>query len=849
MVPFGSIRPEYLRLAWALILLLLVPLHDVAPPSPQAEYDHARQLFLHGYLEKCQIAADKGYKQYLYSGPDWASKFQLLEAEAMAWRGMNADALRLLNEQPYLQKNPESVLQRLLLESVDFARTHQFPEANYNLSQASLICSGTTFPECGVLPRARGILAMVQGHPNEARNEFLESLSFARTHSDRWLETTALSNLGWASLQNDHVDESVDWSRSAYESAVDLDAQDQEQGSLGNLGWAYFELGDKERASALFQDAEARATKLGDDRNEIKWLETAGYVYQDTDDLIHAQQTYHQSLNLAKKIKSNEDIVISLELLAHLSVKAGKPDEAGTYLSQVMPLVLASGNHLDSLDVKLAEAEIDAARHQDQQAEGLFREVEKDPASQTSMRMGAEHQIALLYERQGRTADAVAMYKTALTTFESAREQLKNEDSKLPFLANATPIYDDYIHLLVSLGKTQEALVVADQSRARTLAQGLTQNLGSAAKPAQTGGKAPTAPFHPEALNPGAVAQKAGATLLFYWLGEKQSYLWAITPRKTVLFPLPPARAITPLVDRYRKALLGSVDPLENGNPEGRELYETLVAPAAALLKPNEPVVVLADGALNLLNFETLLAPGENAGAPPHYWIEDVTLLSAPSLSMMAAARPAHTGGRKLLLLGDAISPTVDYPELANAAAEMKQIEKHFAPREQSVFALQEANPSAYLTSNPAQYTYIHFVTHGVASQTDPLDSAIILSRTGEEENSFKLYAREIMQHPIDARLVTISACLGSGTKAYAGEGLVGLSWAFLRAGSHNVIGALWEVSDDSTPLLMDGLYANLDQGLAPAIALRKAKLGLLHSKSSYHRAFYWAPFQVYTRL
>ncbi len=179
----------------------------------------------------------------------------------------------------------------------------------------------------------------------------------------------------------------------------------------------------------------------------------------------------------------------------------------------------------------------------------------------------------------------------------------------------------------------------------------------------------------------------------------------------------------------------------------------------------------------------------------------------------------------------------------------MKEIEKHFGARDQAVFALQEANPSAYLTSNPAQYSYIHFVTHGVASQTDPLDSAIILSRTGEEENSFKLYARQIMEHPIDARLVTISACLGSGTKAYAGEGLVGLSWAFLRAGSHNVIGALWEVSDDSTPQLMDGLYANLDQGLAPAVALRKAKLGMLHSKNSFHRAFYWAPFQLYTRL
>jgi CHAT domain-containing protein len=105
------------------------------------------------------------------------------------------------------------------------------------------------------------------------------------------------------------------------------------------------------------------------------------------------------------------------------------------------------------------------------------------------------------------------------------------------------------------------------------------------------------------------------------------------------------------------------------------------------------------------------------------------------------------------------------------------------------------------------------------------------------------------MQHPIDARLVTISACYGSGTRSYAGEGLVGLSWAFLRAGAHNVIGALWEVSDDSTPRLMDTLYQGLENGQAPALALRNAKLDLLHSQSRFSKPFFWAPFQIYTRL
>jgi len=75
----------------------------------------------------------------------------------------------------------------------------------------------------------------------------------------------------------------------------------------------------------------------------------------------------------------------------------------------------------------------------------------------------------------------------------------------------------------------------------------------------------------------------------------------------------------------------------------------------------------------------------------------------------------------------------------------------------------------------------------------------------------------------------------------------VGLSWAFLRAGAHSVIGALWEASDDSSPRLMDSLYAGLESGQNPAAALRQAKLTLLHAQGRFSKPFYWAPFQVYT--
>jgi len=753
----------------------------------------------------------------------------------MAWRGMYEDVLRLLPEDSTVLAQGESDVKRMTLKTVALARLQQLSAASQMLNRAESLCSGMASLACGDVPRARGALAMEQGQFSVARQSYLASLRFAQSIHNQWLEATALLNLGGVSLQDEHYDEALDWSRSAYSAAVSLGGEDLAMGASGNLGWAFLQLGDAERAQELFLDAEKRASRLGNVGDQVKWLTAAGYVYMETGKTLLARQSYGQALQLAQRINSKEDISNAVMDLAQVAVIDQNPDEADRFANQAMIMATQNNSRPDMLDAMAIQMQAAALRGDQARAEQLLREVETAPESQASMKWASELAMAKLYDARGQVPAAQREYTAALATFEAARAEIHHEDSQLPFAANATRIYDDYIQFLIKQGKTNEALIAADQSRARTLAQGL--------------GVASQQPSRPAALSPQAVARKAGATLLFYWLGAKQSYLWAITPEKTTLFPLPAQSEITPLVERYRKSLLGVEDPVQSTNDTGRKLFTMLVEPAANLIHPNTPVMILTDRALSQLNFETLIAPAQNGKTQDHYWIEDVTLTSAPSLAMLAAAKPAHGQGNKMLLLGDAVSPSEDYPELPLAAFEMQQIQKHFIATSEVVFRRSQATPKAYLSSDPKQFSYIHFVSHGVASRTDPLDSAIILSRATASDDGFKLYAREVMQHPIDARLVTISACYGSGTRAYVGEGLVGLSWAFLRAGAHNAIGALWEVSDESTPRLMDTLYAGIESGQTPAAALRNAKLALLHSHSSFRKPFYWAPFQIYTRL
>jgi CHAT domain-containing protein len=369
---------------------------------------------------------------------------------------------------------------------------------------------------------------------------------------------------------------------------------------------------------------------------------------------------------------------------------------------------------------------------------------------------------------------------------------------------------------------------VADRSRARLLREAL----GDAAPKAAPG----VARFQQTA---GAL----NAVILFYWLAPTQSFVWAVSKGGVAFAVLPGERAIAARVDAYQRLILRSRDPLAENAEDGRWLYDTLVAPIRSAVPPGARIVFVPDGALHQLNPETFVA-----GTPaPHYWIQDVTVSVAPSISVLAPVASAAPAGpsRALLIIGDPASPDPAFPRLANASQEITRIADRFAPEARTVFSGAQASPPAYLSSDPARYAFIHFAAHAAANRESPLESAVMLSAADDRS---KLYARDILRVPIRADLVTISACRSAGARTYAGEGLVGLTWAFLTSGAKNVIAAVWNVDDASTAVLMDDLYERLARGEAAADALRQSKLALLASSSAYRKPYYWAPFLTYSR-
>jgi CHAT domain-containing protein len=784
--------------------------------------------FQQGDLLAASREADQGYREFSGTNEEWAWRFRVLEAEVLVWRGLSVDALALLApEPPPSVSNSDVIARRELVQALADCFLQKFDEATEKLNQAEQLAKSGAPQLLGEIVLGRGTLEVLRGNNQASEAAFRQSLQIAQEKNQTFLESRALGSLGLVATREERYDEAIDWNTQALALSRSLGARTATEKILGNMGWGYYKMGDLERAQSLFTEANQAAAQLGVTTDQVRWLTNLGNMEYDQRDYAAAERDYQQALELARKLADGAATANCLNNLAHVAVMEEKYDRAERYNREALSLARAAKDRSLELFSLITESYIATGNKDFPQAELDLREVLGEKTSDSYLRWQAESALANVYAAEKQTAQANQYFRKALVTIETVRTSIRREDFRLSFLAGAIGFYDGYVDFLVAQREPEEALQVAEISRARALAEGL----GVADSSFQ---------FRSPQSNPRQIAKLSNAILLDYWLGVDHSYVWVITPTQVALFTLPPAAEIDPLVQSYRQALLGSRDVLETRNAAGQKLYDLLVAPAAKLIPKDSRVTILPDGSLYSLNFETLLAPSPQL----HYWIEDVDVSYANSLTLLAAGAGRHAPpANTLLLVGDPVSPDAEFPQLPQAAAEMSGIEKYFPAPERKVFAGAAATPDSYLNSQPQNFSYVHFVAHGTASRASPLDSAVILSKQGD---NYKLYARDIIRHPLHADLVTISACHGEGVRTYSGEGLVGLSWAFLRAGAHGVIAALWEVNDNSTPQLMDHLYSQLSKGVPPAVALRDAKLALLHSGTVYRRPFYWAPFQFY---
>ncbi|MEY2880121.1 MAG: hypothetical protein RLZZ15_2501 [Verrucomicrobiota bacterium] len=324
-----------------------------------------------------------------------------------------------------------------------------------------------------------------------------------------------------------------------------------------------------------------------------------------------------------------------------------------------------------------------------------------------------------------------------------------------------------------------------------------------------------------------------------------------------------------------------------------RVLHDVLIAPLHPALGGRTRLLIAPSGLLAYLPFETLAAPGGRLLVADHA----ITLTPSLLTTMTLAARPAASFTRPLLAFGGAVYNPKSYATDMAAADRMKvQFGSMLVAARQAAFApnrspyagvfggpmnnlagtkaevemlgallpearivlgpeVNEKNVRALAAAGELRTARVlHFAVHGAALPARPALSCLALSYEGHftadlpAERDGLLQLAEIQALPLRAELVTLSACETGLGAIFAGEGVVGLTGAFLAAGGDRVLASLWPVNDAGTTYFMQRFYRlHLTEGEPGDLAMAKVKREFIAGQAGpFRQAQFWAPFNLY---
>jgi CHAT domain-containing protein/tetratricopeptide (TPR) repeat protein len=321
-------------------------------------------------------------------------------------------------------------------------------------------------------------------------------------------------------------------------------------------------------------------------------------------------------------------------------------------------------------------------------------------------------------------------------------------------------------------------------------------------------------------------------------------------------------------------------------------IYKAAVEPAISLVGDHR-VLVVPDGALNYIPFEALIKTTDGADyASLSYLVKTNEIVYAPSASVVAAIRQqgSKASGKNLLVVADPIfnsnDPRLKGSGAAPATGEARglglglesaitdvagpspaagqgvglQLARLVGTRAEAeeiakIVRSGGGQPDLWIDLNASEdnvrnrdmtnYKVVHIATHGLLDAERPQFTGVVLSLVGNKNADGFLRTDEIFNLRMSPSLVMLSACETGLGKEKRGEGVIGLTRAFMYAGAPTVGVSLWSVADKSTAELMTDFYRryfSLDKPAPASSAMRDAQLAMISAKK-YSAPFYWAPF------
>lgn len=702
-----------------------------------------------------------------------------------------------------------------------------------------------------------------------------------------------LSGKASALIQRGQLDEGLKLHRDALDAYREIGAQAGLIEVMHDLGALYLSLGDSGNAEQLFRDALDLAVSLDHNLGTTINLNALGYLQLCLKRPDKAMQFFERALERADEKETAAHQVSALIGLSFSLTALEEYADARRIAVRAHDLARDIGLRYGQAEAQLAIADADrlagdsAAAAENYLGAKAVLSPTGDPDIAWRLHFG--HGLAL--DSLGDKAAAIAELNSAVEIIESIRGRLREERFRSGYLQDKDEVYTELVRLQLESGGTDSAFETAEKLRARTFAgqverasiveqsperrrqqaeyrtrirnlQELLRTEESLPSPRQR--QAALRTFSAELIaaerayedflddrfsDIGRAAQVPTASDVQAQLAADEVLLeFVVGPKSVTVFALSRENisAVSTPIDRgelrARVELLRDLIERASGNAwlkPAHGLSDILVAPVrdAGWLVGKEHVYLVPHGVLNYVPFAVLGATPED---PARLMIEDVTIAYLPTAAALQAPLRSRADSKGLLAVAPASS------RLHYAPHEARSIEAIFEPRSRLLEGV--AATESELKALAPQFSMLHFATHGYFNLISPMLSGLQLEADKHEDGLLEVH--EVMQMQLNAELVTLSACETGLTGGYfnaipAGDELVGLTRAFLYAGSESVVATLWEVNDMSSVDVMTRMYQELAVNTPPrsaAAALATAQKSAKRNAALQH-PFYWAPY------
>lgn len=704
-----------------------------------------------------------------------------------------------------------------------------------------------------------GTVHGTQGNQTQALEYFQRALKLGQAANDKNMIAYAVNNIGLTYHRYRDYPRALEFYQQSLALREELGDKRQAALTLNNIGLLHREQGDNKKALEYYRQSLAIREKLDDQSGTAYVLNHIGYLY-------YLQGDYQQALEMSKRTIDISTRLVSPELLWRSLELAGRAHTSLKQFDEAEKDLLRSIETVEQLRYRVGGGELARQRFFEDKVLPYMAMVElaisrNRPADALTYSELAKARTLLDVLRNGRIPINKAMSPEELETERIANAELTKLNSQL---------YDEKQRPKPNLERIAELEPRREQARMAYETFLTSLYVKYPELKVQRGEATPITTAEATALIP-----DPSAAIVEFVVADDKSYLIVLTsdgsksanPLKITVYPIKiTADQLSERVDEFRRMLAERNLSYQDA---ARQLYDLLLKPAEEQLRGKKTLCVVPDRALWELPFQALQP---RTGS---HLIEDFTLFYAPSLSvlrevikqrnvatrsgsdsnvvkisdrrgsspralqtLLAFGNPQLSGGPSDSTRGPEFERFGPLPE---AEEEVKTLGQLYGTAKSRIFIGPEAREKV-VKAEAAKYEVLHFATHGLLDNRNPMFSYLTLAQGDPNEDGL-LEAREILNMDLHAKLAVLSACQTARGRVGTGEGVIGMSWALFVAGVPTTVASQWKVDSASTTSLMIDFHRRLTKKKeTKAEALRQASLGLLRSER-YRHPFYWAGF------